>query len=92
METPGGSSPSLAQPQHSSWMAGQRLAGRHRTLPQPAAPWTACGRSTESSSKAQAGSWNGRTFLPSSRAAPLGIVHSYKLPNGVQDFQQVSSG
>lgn len=46
-----------------------------------------------SSSKAQAGSRNGqRTFPPSSWAAPLGIIHSYKLPSGGQDSQWVSSG
>lgn len=75
METPGQNSPSPAHPQHPSWMAGQRFAERDQMPPHPTAPWTACG----CSSKAQAGSRNGcRTFLPSSWAAPLGIVHSYK--------------
>lgn len=67
----------------------QRGIGRFPILPLPGQLVVA----PPSSSKAQAGSRNGqRTFLPSSWAAPLGIIHSYKLPSGGQDSQRVSSG
>lgn len=76
METPGGSSPSPAHPQHPSWMAGQRFAEWDRTI------LPLCGQlvvAPPSSQKAQAGSRSGcQTLLRSSWATRLGIVHCYK--------------